>query len=200
MNKIRSDKIKSDKIRSPKTKNYEKHALVQPPKDDSRRCKYVDPNHGRCKMLLGRYPKYCQMHSITIDNLYVDQSHIKNAGYGLFAGVFGFKKGDVIGEYSMDSIRVKLRDIDQRSKNPDFRYTYCADPKRGQAEDDVDCWDALDYRSTIMRYANDAHNSKYTNNAYFENRKGRAYMIASKRIEPLEEIFVDYSEDYWATF
>lgn len=188
---------------SPKIKNFEKHALIHPKKDDHRICHYIDnKTNKQCQMKLGNYPKFCQLHSLTIDNLYVDTSNIKNAGNGLFAGPFGFKKGDRIGEYSMDEIKVQLKDLDKRSSKPDYSYTFCERQKRGQAEDDVNCWDALDYRTTIIRYANDATNSKFKNNSYFFETKRdgetRVYLVASKKIEPLEEIFVSYGSDYWA--
>lgn len=191
-----------DKIISPKTKNFEKYALKHPEKtdNDNRICRYIDKKtNKRCQMKLGHYQKFCQLHSLTIDNLYVDKSGIKGAGYGLFAGPFGFKKGDRIGEYSLDAIRVKIDMIDKRSRNPDYSYTFCARETRGKP--DVDCWDALDYRTTIIRYANDARNSEFKNNSYFFEKKKdgetHVYLIASKHIEPLEEIMVSYGEDYW---
>jgi hypothetical protein len=185
-----------DELDSPKIKNFEKHALIRPEKNDQRICRYIDEKtNKRCQMKLGNYPKLCQLHSLTIDNLYIDKSGIESAGFGLFAGPFGFKRGDQIGEYSLEEIRVKLSAIDRRSRKPDYSYIFCD-------RDNVECWDALDYRSTIVRYANDARNSKFKNNAYFDEKKRdgktRVYLVASKRIEPLEEILISYGEDYWA--
>jgi hypothetical protein len=184
-----------DDLESPKIKNFEKYALVRPEKNDKRICRYIDTKtNKRCQMKLGNYPKFCQLHSLSIDNLYVDTSNIDGAGYGLFAGPFGFKQGDRIGEYSLDEIRVKPNAIDRRSHNPDYSYVFCD-------HENIDCWDALDYRTTIVRYANDARNSQFKNNSYFDekkrNGKTRVYLVASKRIEPLEEIFVSYGEEYW---
>jgi hypothetical protein len=185
-----------DKLESPDIKNFEKYALRFPEKNDKRICRYIDgKSNKRCETKLGNYPKFCQLHSLTIDNLYIDKSGIDGAGNGLFAGPFGFKKGDQIGEYSLDEIRVKINDIDKRSSNPDYSYTFCD-------RNDIYCWDALDYRSTIVRYANDARKSQFKNNCYFDetkrNGKTHVYLVASKRIEPLEEIFINYNKDYWS--
>lgn len=63
-----------------------------------------------------------------------------------------------------------------------------------------------------MRYINDAHKTKYKNNSYFHIKKNKnkntlethdkwiftAYVIASKNINPYEEIFVDYGKNYWS--
>ena len=196
-------------IPSPKQKNFEQKVKIRPTPElsESRRCRYVDnTTNKRCKVKLGLYPKFCEVHSLAIDNLYIRESNIKNAGYGLFAGLMGYKKGDIIGEYSMPEIKLKMRQIDARTGNPDkwqpnYSYTFCENEKRGQDEEDVDCYDALDYRTTIMRYANDAHGSKLKNNAYFEPTKSKRgthiYIMASRNIRPLDEILLSYGDSYF---
>ena len=44
------------------------------------------------------------------------------------------------------------------------------------------CWDGLDIRSTLMRNINDARNTKFRNNSFFENRRGKIYVVASHNI------------------
>lgn len=187
---------------SPKRSDYEKIAQTKP---SNERCIYIDPEtNKRCKLTIGIYPKYCHIHTTVIENLYVAPSAIPNGGNGLFAGPLGFKKHDIIGEYSQPWMEVKSGRLDKRNKGKDVNYSYvfCDEQKKGQKEKDVQCWDGLDKNSTIVRNANDAHGSKYKNNAYFDTRKGKdgkthVYMIASKNIKPLNEILCEYGEFYF---
>jgi hypothetical protein len=204
---------RESKIPSPKQKNFESVVKIRPTPEmqvfKTRQCCYIDSNtNKRCKVKLGLYPKFCEIHSLAIDNLYVKESNIKNAGNGLFAGLMGYKKGDIIGEYSMPEIKLKMREIDARKGKPDawqpnYSYVFCENEKRGQKPENINCWDALDYRTTIMRYANDAHGSTYKNNCYFEPIKNRKtgethiYMVASRKITPLSEIYCDYGSEYF---
>lgn len=187
---------------SPKRSDYEKVALRQ--SDKKSRCTFIHPEtNKRCKKYLGIYPKYCSIHTLLIDNLYIHKSNIKNAGNGLFAGYFGFKKGDIVSEYSMPWMEVKAGRLETRNKTGEYEssYVFCDEKKRGQSWKDVMCWDGIDIRSTIARNANDAHGSKYKNNTYFDikkkNGKNHVYIIASKNIPPKTEIFTDYGDNYW---
>lgn len=189
---------------SPKNSDYEKKAVTKA--DKHSRCIYIHPDTGkRCRLFLGIYPKYCHVHTTLIENLFITKSNIKNAGNGLFAGPFGFKKNTIIGEYSMPWMKVKSGRLDNRNgKNTDYNssYVYCTDTKRGEKEEDAMCYDGLDIRSTIVRNANDAHGSKFKNNAYFDERTGKdgvkhVYVIASKNIEALNEIFIFYGNEYF---
>lgn len=188
---------------SPKRSDYEKKAQTKP---GTERCIYIDPEtKKRCKLQIGIYPKYCHMHTTLIENLYIAPSNIANAGNGLFAGPFGFKKNDIIGEYSQPWMEVKSGRLDNRNgkgKDVNYSYVFCDEQKKGQKEKDVQCWDGLDKNSTIVRNANDAHGSKYKNNAYFDTRKGKdgkshVYMIASKKIGPLQEVLCEYGPNYF---
>jgi len=188
---------------SPKRSDYEKVAQTKP---SSERCIYIDPvTNKRCKLSIGIYPKYCHIHTTLIENLYVATSNIPNGGNGLFAGPLGFKKNDIIGEYSQPWMEVKSGRLDVRNgkgKDTNYSYVFCDEQKRGQKEKDVQCWDGLDKNSTIVRNANDAHGSKFRNNAYFDTRKGKdgkthVYMIASRNISPLREVLCDYGESYF---
>jgi hypothetical protein len=173
---------------SPKRKDFQKVALRKP--DGKSRCTYIHPiSNKRCKLLLGYYPQFCHLHTMMIDNLLIETSQIPNAGNGLFVGPFGFKTGDIIGIYAHPWMKVKYNTITKR-ENPDFSYIFCNFPKKGKQEE---CFDAIDIRSTILRHANDAHGSKFKNNAAFNN-KGEVYATAD--INPFDEIFIDYGEDY----
>ena len=181
------------KTASPKRKDYEKKALK---KDDKHsRCTYIHSESGkRCKLKLGLYPKYCHLHTMMIDNVYIAKSNIEQAGNGLFAGPYGFKKGDIVGQYSHPWNAVKLDTIQHRCKNDKcWSYVFCDEGESSKTQ----CWDGLDIRSTVIRNINDARKSKFKNNCYFDIVKGEVYALASKEIKPLTEIFVDYGKNYW---
>lgn len=196
---------KRPKSPSPKRSDYEKRAITHPTNE---RCIYIDPEtQKRCKLHLEIYPKYCAVHTMLIDNLFVAPSGPKNWGNGLFAGPLGFNKNDIIGEYSQDWMKVKQGRLERRNgkgkdKDVNYSYVYCNEKKKNQKEADVQCWDGLDKNSTIVRNANDAHGSKYRNNAYFDTRtdkhgKLHVYMIASRRIGPMKQIFCNYGPSYF---
>ena len=193
---------KRPKSPNPIKPDFEQKALKK--SNHSTKCGYIHPEtNRRCKIKLGIYPRYCHLHTLLIENLCVSKSAIKNGGNGLFAGAFSFKKGDIIGEYSKDwtkgsSKRMYSRngkDADGEDKPVNSSYIYCDN-------DDRYCWDSLDLRTTIVRFANDAHGSKFKNNAYFEekkdkNGKNHVYVYASQKIQPYQEIFLDYGDDYF---
>lgn len=209
--KYRSPNFKTTKrpfSPSPKRKDYEKIAQTKPSQE---RCTYIDPeSNRRCKLHIGIYPKYCHIHTTLIENLFVAPSSIPNGGNGLFAGPLGFKKNDIIGEYSQEWMEVKSGRLDKRNgkdksgeyKDVNYSYIFCDEQKKGQKEKDVQCWDGLDKNSTIVRNANDAHGSKHRNNAYFDTRKGKdgkthVYMIASRNIAGMREVRCHYGNSYF---
>lgn len=181
------------KIPSPENKNFNKLAKTKP--DNHSRCTYIDPStEKRCALKLGLYPQYCELHTMLIENLYISKSNIKAAGNGLYAGPYGFKTGEVIGVYSYPWNKVSLGKLEKRCKDDNcWSYIFCDEGQSSKTK----CWDGLDIRSTIIRNINDAHNSKFRNNAYFDIKKGKVYAIASRTIKPHREIFIDYGENYW---
>jgi hypothetical protein len=181
------------KIPSPKKKSFRKLAQKKP--DTHRRCRYIDPTTSkRCALKLGGYPQYCELHTMLIENVYIAKSNIKAAGNGLFAGPYGFKSGDVIGIYSYPWNKVSMGDLEDRCKDDKcWSYVFCDEGNSRNTK----CWDGLDIRSTIIRNINDAHNSKFRNNAYFDVKKGTVYAIASRTIKPHREIFINYGANYW---
>lgn len=209
--KYRSPNFKTTKrpfSPSPKKSNYEK--IAKTTSDKQSKCTYIDPDtKRRCRLHLGIYPKFCFLHTMLIENLYIAPSSIKNAGNGLFAGPLGFKKNDIIGEYSMPWMAIKSGPLYKRNgkdKNGEYKeinssYVLCDHKKKNQKEEEVMCWDGLDKNSTIVRNANDAHGSKYRNNAYFSVHKKdnvkHIYMIASRNIAPFKELLVDYGSNYF---
>jgi hypothetical protein len=137
---------------------------------------------------------YCELHTMMIDNLYIAKSQIPNAGNGLYAGPYAFKKGDIIGEYSLPWNSVSLGNLTKRCKTDNcWSYVFCDEGD----DDNTKCWDGLDIRSTLIRNINDAHNSGLRNNAYFDVLKGHVYAIASRNIKPFSELLIDYGVSYW---
>lgn len=192
---FRTSKIKTaprPKSPSPKRADYHKRARLTG--DKVEKCTYLHPDTGkRCKNALGLYPKFCELHTMMIENVYISKSNIPVAGNGLFAGPYGFKKGDIVGQYSHPWNEVKMKTLLKRCKKDDcWSYVFCEGDENNEL-----CWDGLDIRSTIMRNINDAHNSGFRNNAVFDVIKGQVYVIATKNIKPNKEIFVNYGPSYW---
>lgn len=182
---------------SPKRKDYQQVAVRS--SDHHSRCTYIHPDtNKRCKLTLGLYPKYCHVHTMLIENLYISKSNIENGGNGLFVGPLGFKKGDIIGKYSEPWMKLKYKSLDKR-ENLDTSYLFCEDGKKNQKEGDIICYDGIDIRSTIVRNANDAHGSPFKNNCTFDiTKSGYVYVVASRNIRPHKEIFVNYGNEYFA--
>lgn len=179
--------VERPKSPNPESKKYEQEAKTKPSKE---RCTYINPeNNKRCKLTLGIYPRFCYLHSTLIENLFIKKSQVKNAGNGLYAGPYGFKKEDIIGEYSLPWMKGTWKRILERKDEANTSYVLCSTKNK--------CWDGLDKNSTIIRNANDAHGSKFKNNAFFLEKNKRIFMVASKTIKPNEEIFCDYGEEYF---
>jgi hypothetical protein len=152
----------------------------------------------------GIYPTYCFIHTLQYNNVFISPSNIKNAGYGLFAGPKGFKKNDIIGEYSTTQNKTTQGEILKNCNNTYnntyidscWKYTLC---KSNILKDDIVCWnDTDDINSTYVRYINDAYNTKFKNNSEFNIKNDNAYVIASTDIKPYQEIFVSYGSSYWS--
>lgn len=173
--------------------NYEKKALRK--SDNTTLCTYISPLSGnRCGNKLGLYPEFCRIHTMKINNVYIHKSEIPKTGNGLFAGEYGFKKGNIIGKYNYPWNETNLGKLYNRCKNDNcWSYIFCKDGERKNTK----CWDGLDIRSTLMRNINDAHGSDKKNNAYFDIVNKNVYVIASKNIKPYSEIYVSYGNLYW---
>lgn len=181
--------LKHPKSISPKRSDYFQRAKKRP--DNHSRCTYIHNVSGkRCRNLLGLYPRFCELHTMMVENVYIAPSNIKGAGNGLFAGPYGFKKGDIIGEYSKPWNRVSDKTLGKRCDNSKcLAYVFCDAHEM--------CWDGLDIRSTVIRNINDANGSKFRNNAYFDIIDGHVYAIASRNIKSNFEILITYGSLFW---
>ena len=189
---IKVNKVRSPKYPSPKLKNFRQMATKP---DLTTQCTYIHPDfRKRCKNILGLYPEFCELHTMTINNLYIAPSQIKGAGNGLFVGSYGFKEDDILGEYSSKQNETRLGIAEKNCKGDKcWDYTLC---DFGDSPN-TKCWEGYDMRSTLMRNANDAYKSNFKNNAYFKIIKGRGYVIAGKKLKPHAEVFIDYGKQYW---
>jgi hypothetical protein len=181
----------SQRPKSPSPTRYDYNKLAQRTDDKQSRCTYIFPETGkRCKLNLHMYPTYCHLHTMMVENIYIYKSNLPSAGNGLFAGPYGFKKGQIIGKYSYPWNEVDLDTLKKRCKNKQdcWSYTICNKDR---------CWDGYDVKSTIMRNINDARGSNYKNNSQFEVINGEIYVVATKDIKHDQEIFVYYGRHYW---
>lgn len=122
--------------------------------------------------------------------LVVKRSRLPGAGKGLFTTKF-IKKDSKIIQYRGEIIGWK--DYNERVKrNEDgylfyFNRNYC-----------VDAYHTPQYKA---RYANDAMGivriKGIRNNSFYEIEDDKCYIVASRDIQPGEEIYCDYTRDYW---
>lgn len=180
-------------IPSPRDKNYYDTVLTQ--SDNISTCG-ID----KCNKKLGLYPKFCFIHTLIKNNMYISKSCIPNIGMGLFAGRKGFKKHDVIGKYSSDNNKITFGELLKNNEKNTYertKYILCSLPKKNQKQKDVMCWDGLDIRSTLLRFINDSYKTNYKNNTYFSIKNDEAYVIASDDIPPFHELYISYGNKYW---
>jgi hypothetical protein len=130
---------------------------------------------------------YCPQHTKLILGLEVKDSTIPNAGKGLFA-VRGFRKNDKITEYT--GIVLTKSQIDQLYGKLDQDLS----PYAVQISEDL-FMDSSCARS-IAAFAND---SKSHNNAKLSTNRltNRVFLRAIKNINPQDEIFTSYGENYF---
>lgn len=181
---------------SPSPKRMDYNSKVTTKDDKVSKCTYIHPDTAkRCRNLLGLYPEYCELHTMMINNVYIAKSQIPNAGNGLYAGPYGFKKNDIIGQYNYPWNAATYGKIERRCSNKKcWSHVFC---ETDDPHNDTKCWDGLDIRSTLMRNINDAHNSGHRNNAIFTISNGNVYVVATRNIRHHQELFVNYGDTYW---
>ncbi|RYZ30427.1 MAG: SET domain-containing protein [Chitinophagaceae bacterium] len=122
-------------------------------------------------------------------DLEIKTSTIPDAGKGLFTKVF-IAKGTRIVEY-----KGTVTTWDVVKDDPTNAYIYFVKPNH--------VIDARDHPKMMARYVNDAkglvRNKARRNNAQFQNDGLRVYIVATKNIEPGEELLVEYGQKYWNT-
>lgn len=127
--------------------------------------------------------------------LYLKKSLIPGAGKGLFTKT-QFTRGDIVCEYEGEI--VTWAECERRADEGHEGYVFFITKHR--------CIDAYFTPEAMARYANDAKGigrvEGLKNNAQYEIkvRQGvkRGFIVATRTINPGDEILVDYGDDYWA--
>lgn len=122
--------------------------------------------------------------------LLVKTSTLPNSGKGLFTDK-PIKKGKKIIEYKGEIIDWK--EYEERVKEDKDGYLFFINKKR--------CIDAFATPEFKARYANDAEGLSRVkglkNNSSYEIFGDQCYIVSERDIEAGEEIFVDYTKEYW---
>ncbi len=123
--------------------------------------------------------------------LKVKKSLIPGAGKGLFTTT-PIKKGEKVIEYLGEII--DWEEYERRVEKDEDGYLFFINKNR--------CIDAFNTPEHIARFANDAAGltrvKGLTNNSeYIIEKKKKCFIIAKRKIEAGEEIFVSYTKEYW---
>jgi len=122
--------------------------------------------------------------------LLVKRSRIPGAGKGLFT-TKAIKKDTKIIEYRGETIGWK--DYNERVKQHKDGYLFYFNRNH--------CVDAYSTPQYKARYANDAMGltrvKGLRNNSHYEIEDDKCYIVAARDIKAGEEIFCDYTRDYW---
>lgn len=156
------------------------------------RCRALTRKSTRCKRRLSRWIPYCKQHTETILGVTVKESLLRDptgekTGNGLFA-TRPFTTKEKIAET-----------IGVRTENQPTENDYLIQTQRDTWIDQGD-----KSKSSITRYANDTlpYNSEQgegTNNCEaMEYKDGSVYLVATRDIQPGEEITWSYGDAYWS--
>ena len=122
--------------------------------------------------------------------LIVKKSQLPGAGKGLFTTKF-LKKDTKIIQYRGEEIGWK--EYRERVKRDEDGYLFYFNKNR--------CVDAFHTPQYKARYANDANGftrlKQYKNNSQYEIFGDKCFVVAIRDIKAGEEIFTDYTKDYW---
>lgn len=123
--------------------------------------------------------------------LKVKKSLLPSAGKGLFTTT-AIPKNTKIIEYKGEIIEWK--EYEKRVKENKDGYLFFISKKR--------CIDAFSTPQHMARYANDAAGLSRVpglkNNASYQIFDDKCYIVAERAIKAGEEIFVNYTKEYWA--
>lgn len=122
--------------------------------------------------------------------LIVKTSQLPNAGKGLFTTT-PIKKGEQIIEYKGEIIDWK--EYEKRVERDEDGYLFFINKKH--------CIDAFNTPQHKARYANDAAGLSRVkglkNNSVYEIEDNKCFIVATRDIAAGEEIFVNYTKEYW---
>ncbi|MDK3156655.1 SET domain-containing protein [Kamptonema cortianum] len=118
------------------------------------------------------------------------KSTLPGAGKGLFT-LEDIGRDEIVVEYQGEEI--DWQEYKERVEKDQDGYLFFINWKK--------CIDAFHTPGALGRYANDARGFSRMkgcrNNAVYKVIRGRVYIVSTRRIRAGEEVFVDYSADYW---
>jgi len=156
------------------------------------RCGAATKSGGRCGRKTCTYPGKCWQHTYTQERVWIKPSLIRGAGNGLFA------RGRLPAgtEFVYEGTKKRRREVEAEYPGTKVGpYVIC----NGNHPNSW-CWDAKSTQSCLARYANDAHGTQFEHNAEFVagRRAGDPpKLVLTRDLEPMEEILVDYGDEYW---
>lgn len=157
-------------------------------------CEHPIRRHDRnCSRKTCKYGPYCWQHTRSKYNVAVRKSTIPNAGSGLFA-IESFNEGAKICPYTGELLTKEEVDARYGDDENVAEYVYRISKKRKGPT----YIDASKTNACVARYANHDENRA---NAEFKDppadKPPIVWIVATKKIRPGEEIFVNYGEEYW---
>jgi hypothetical protein len=125
-------------------------------------------------------------------DLYITKSGLQDAGLGVYTDDF-IPEDTIIGEYTGEIIE---------SYNQEYNdyYYELVEPDEANGIMGIGI-DSSKLPRCYMGMINDAQfSTKYSNNCIFEGdvEQKKVYVVSLRDIEPGEELFVSYGENYWA--
>ena len=126
----------------------------------------------------------CWQHLKRDDGLRIKSSQVPGGGMGLWT-TRRYKPNEKIGRYTGE--RVTRAQVEQRYGSQTGQYVLC--PNNTNL-----CIDARKTNSSAVRFANDAHGTRFRNNARL---RGEYLVAAQSGIPANREIFTGYGADYW---
>lgn len=150
---------------------------------------------GHCTLHTIKWGEQCWIHTPLTDHLKIKESQVPGAGDGLFAWDPAkaaahrpvFRSGSRIDDYSGEVSTERTLD---RKYGADTQFAYAVKADDGKI---VNAWKKND---EVTRYANDPRNNVLYN-AEFKGDSRTLALWATRDIYHNEEVFVDYSEEFW---
>ena len=149
------------------------------------RCKGHTKSGARCARRTAKTP-YCYQHLKSEQHLQVKQSHIKEAGLGLYTTI-DRKKNKPIIEYTGRTVV---------SHNPDYGGDYVLQVKNDPPTF-INADETTDGAGRFSNMARRGQGYKLKNNSQLATDRGKGSLKATKNIKSGDEILTNYGAGYW---
>lgn len=153
--------------------------------DTSIQCKALTKRGHQCKNRTRR-SEYCRPHLQQHRNLRITDSNIADAGLGLFAGKKGFAKNQIVTPYT---------GVESKEQIAGNYVLEAAKNRFINANRNIDIAGFANDCRAVNRKNEECKNNncKYSLN----NQTKNVNILSTKKIQPFEEIYVPYGQDYW---